>query len=353
MIAEEPPYPAFASAVELDQAIDRIAKATFDFRVEFLFGAGMSIDCGVPSGGELSMDMVRGFFPSPTDRPDDSVVSKLVQQYPLEAVAEALQRRPGAGRSDLTELVRTILLRDGMKPGETHDIFLSICFWDMLPRVKRVFTTNFDDLIERVFDRKGISIHKKNFASIRDAERLGRIPIVHLHGMLESEYQLTESDVFRSAYNPTHALFRSALAEADAFVMVGYSMTDPDFRSLYMRYREDIQARDPGGMVEDKTTYVVAPCSDGHAYALGSRIWKSRGAIWIPLSARDFFAKVRLFMEDRSGRALLSNLRKKLAYGDDEGLNQVVARVADSLCIDQGNALGFLREVRTRSGSPR
>lgn len=352
MTLDDPSYPTYAPETELDQAISRIVQAIFEYRAEFLFGAGMSVDCGVASGGKLSAEMVKSFFPSPTHRPTAEQLAELARDYPLEAIAEGLQQRPGTGRRDLTNLVRAILSTGGA-PGEMHDIFLSICFWDAQPRVKRVFTTNFDDLLERVFDRKGASIHKGNFSKMRDAEKEGRIPIVHLHGVLEADYQLTESDVFVSTYDPTQALFRSALAEADAFVMVGYSMTDPDFRSLYMRYREEIRARDPGSDVEDKTTYVVGPCRDAHAYALGSKIWKARGALWIPLTARDFFAKLRLFMEDSSGRLLLASLKAKMAYSDDAAFTGSVSRIAASLCVEQSDALGFLREVRTRSGSAR
>ena len=351
MTPDDPQYPSYAPETELDQAIGRIAQAVFDYRAEFLFGAGMSVDCGVASGAQLAREMLKSFFPSPTKTPTDSELAQLAHDYPLEAVAEALQRRPGKGREDLTTLVNGILATTAANPGDAHDIFLSICFWDGQPRVKRVFTTNFDDLLQRVFGRKGEVIHKANFAKIRDAERDRRIPIVHLHGVLGSKYQLTESDVFTSAYDPTHSLFRSALAEADALVMVGYSMTDPDFRSLYMRYREEINARDPGTHSEDKTTYVVGPCRDAHAYALGNKIWKARGALWIPLTAKEFFAKLRLFMEDRAGRLMMASLKTKLAYADDAAFVGSVARIAATLCIDQSDALGFLREVRTRSGS--
>ena len=62
MTPDDPQYPLYAPETELDQAIGRIAQAVFDYRAEFLFGAGMSVDCGVASGAQLAREMLKSFF---------------------------------------------------------------------------------------------------------------------------------------------------------------------------------------------------------------------------------------------------------------------------------------------------
>jgi hypothetical protein len=191
-------------------------------------------------------------------------------------------------------------------------------------------------------------ITKDNVAEIKDALRSGKLPIICLHGRLEQEeYEITETDLFENKYSELESEFCTELTSTDAFVFIGYSMSDPDLRHIYMRYRKRILER----KVKDRTTYVVMPAKDKFSYILGREIWDARGALWIPLSASEFFAKLKEKMETELEEDVRKTVMKKYnMQGDEDALKQLVASTAEPWRISEDDALMFLYEVRTRSG---
>jgi len=208
-------------------------------------------------------------------------------------------------------------------------------------------------LLEDAFDRKGKSIGHEDDKDIDAVLRSGLIPIIHLHGKLEGKYEITEADVFCETPHRMHDRLERALDDADAFVFVGYSLSDPDFRSLYRRYRRRILDRPSGPKKEDKTTYVVGPEDNRRKYRLGADIWLDRGAIWIPLTAHDFFSRLREFLEHKIGTTELESLQHKYRTQDTKAFSQKAARIADILCLDSEESLGFMMDARMVSGGAR
>src|SRR5882672_8581880 len=141
-------YPSFINSVgadPIDQALERIAKALNDDSATFLFGAGMSVDSGVPAGSKLLSKLLRLFFPtSGTNSPSDERLKELSREFPFEAIVEAIEKSRGTGRDDLTEDLKKLLLDSKHKPSQAHEDFLSVCFWGGRRRLDYVFTTNFD-----------------------------------------------------------------------------------------------------------------------------------------------------------------------------------------------------------------
>jgi len=354
---DEPAYPSWADTTSLDQAFARIAQALLEYRAEFLFGSGMSQGSGLPTGPQLARTFIKKYFPAPTDPLSEDEITTLSTLYPFEAIASAIGEI-GTGRRDLTELLKSELLKSANLTA-AHELLSTLCLWEGRPHVKRIFTTNFDKLLEQQFGRWGETIHRGNFVVMRDVEREGRVPIIHLHGVLDADYDITEEDTFRSAYDPLHAAFRSALSEADAFVFVGYSMSDPDFRSLYMRFRDDVQGRAlamrNGGSTTYRnggsTTYIVSPCENERAFDLGRNVWRRRGATWIPLGAAEFFKKLRIFVEHLAGQKMFALLAEKYSESDLGRLRQRATHLAEVLLVSEDDALQFLHEARSRSGS--
>lgn len=347
-------FPDYVDGREQDRAFDRICQAILGRHVDFLFGAGMSVDDDVPeerrvpTGKELAVRLLKIFFPPKgTDPPTDVRLSALASDFPFEAVVQAVEDTRGKKRVDLTDDLKRILLDPKFKPSQAHHDFLTITEWDGESRVYRVFTTNFDTLFEQVFDSRGVAISDKNTADIHEAERSGQIPIIHLHGTLTDEsYKVTETDIFSRRFKASHMSFRAALDEADAFVFVGYSMNDPDFRRLYMEYREEIALREH----QDKTTYVVSPAADQYAYDLGRHIWESRGAIWIPLTAKQFFIRLRELLGKTLEEKVSALIMDKYDLKDKEAYREKIARIARILGNEEEDAVLFLREARTKTG---
>jgi hypothetical protein len=346
------PYPAFAVASEVDQAIARIAEAIIEpsQRADFLFGAGMSIPASFPSGFDLSKILLRQFFPkSAADPVPDDGIKELAASTPLELVAEAVEGAPGKHRDDLTSRLKKIYLDDSKKPTKAHHDLASIAMWEGRAALDRLFTTNFDLLLEKTFDRRAITVFDNNTRVVMDSLREGKIPIIHIHGILDDDYQITERDVINEAYRTTTQLFKNALFEADAFVFVGYSMGDPDFRRVYRNFRDEIEDRKATRGAADKTTYVVNPASSAEAYSLGRAIWDARGAVWIPLDAEAFFGRLRSILADDTGQKRDDAIMAKYGIDRDE-YERRLRLLMDLLGIDRSDAVSFMFAARSKLG---
>jgi hypothetical protein len=90
--------------------------------------------------------------------------------------------------------------------------------------------------------------------------------------------------------DPERLLFQVFLSEylSKAFVLVGYSLSDPNIRTLYHRGRDILAKREKFG----KATYVVYPPKTKLERNVATEVWRQRGATYIPLSAVQFFEQL-------------------------------------------------------------
>jgi hypothetical protein len=341
-------FPAYVDQTSMDRAFEQISDALQLRRADFLFGAGMSRESELPTAHAIALELLKMFFPETgTSRaPDKKERSKLANQLPLEALAQAVESSLGLGRERLTVGLSQALHRIAA-PSQAHRDFVSIChIQGGHPQVDQVFTTNFDRLLELAFGEGAIAITEDTTHETVKVQRDGRIPIIYLHGTLEGEYQITESDVFDKRFRALHSMFQSALNSAHAFIFVGYSMSDPDFRAIYLAHRNDIQLR--GKMA--KTTFVVGPADGEHEYRLGEALWKARGAVWIPLTAGEFFGRLKGLLIDRVDEEVRSRIMKNYGLAAEAEFTQKLRQTSEILKIDLTNALAFLSETRTKTG---
>lgn len=144
----------------------------------------------------------------------------------------------------------------------------------------RVYTTNYDNVVEYVAAASGASIQAVTLATeIRSLSKSGSI-CVHLNGFVErvtrdtvsSEIKLSDSSYLTAsiAGSPWAVLLRQDLATASAVFFVGYSLYDLDIRRLLF---EDPQLRDKTffflGPTPDATTALRTP-RFGKAYHQGT-----------------------------------------------------------------------------------
>jgi hypothetical protein len=347
-----PDYIGLTDADTLDDAFADIVNALNSDSLGMLFGAGMSAESKVPTGTQLLCSLLRlRFQETGPDPPSDDVLQRLAFEFPFEVSVEAIENRFGRKRDQLTEELKKLLIEPKYEPSSAHEDFLSVCFWGGRYRFDQVFTTNFDLLLEEVLggnraDSRGVMITEHNANESRKVGAKGKIPILHLHGVLENGYQITETELFRSKYKALNFEFRTALGYKNVFVFVGYSMTDPDFRNIYLSYREQIIGRD----ASDKNTYVVSPARDGYSYRFGKEVWKVRGAVWIPLDATAFFARLKYLLESDFDKQTKKNVKMKFSLADEQALEDLIARVAEALRVEPADALEFLNEIRPRGG---
>jgi hypothetical protein len=269
----------------------------------------------------------------------------LLNQYPFEALVQGVQAGLTNSRERLTQALKDVFREDLKEPSTAHQIFHRLSMWDGSRLVHRVFTTNFDGLLEKEFGARAESVTEANVGQMRRILRAEKIPIIHLHGTLDSGYQITEADVFGDRYSIVVGELRAALINADAFVFVGYSMSDPDFRRLYELYRHDIVLRQKA----DKKTYVVMPGSET-SYRFGRVLWETRGAIWLPMTALAFFGELERFLEGHVQDNVRKAIYAKYSLTSQEAYDQLVARTAEVLDVEPADAIQYLYVSRTRGG---
>jgi len=321
--------------------------------VVFLFGAGMSHTAGVPNGKELAKKLLIDiFFPRDTNPPPLAEIEKLLDRYPFEAVAGAVETAL-EGRKNLTTALTDILLKDSnsnsYNPQQEHQDFVSICNAYGGRLAPKVFTTNFEFLIENELGDRGCTITEKNISSIDKFSKEGKIPVIHLHGTLGGDYYITEKDVFKEPQQSgVLSEFYSALSKSDVFVFVGYSMNDPDLRWILKNYRELLEQREEC----EKLTYFVSPAINEYDFRLGKKIWEERKVRWIPESAEQFFIRLKKATEDLD----MQNMRKAIARKYDidpeneDSIDDAVCQTADLLRTDKTEATYYLYEALSRAG---
>ena len=99
-----------------------------------------------------------------------------------------------------------------------------------------------------------------------------------------------------------------------------------------------------------KTTFVVGPADGEHAYRLGDALWKARGAVWIPLTSTEFFARLKSLLIGKVDEAVKARIMRNYNIADEAAYTEKVRQTAEILKIDLTDALAFLSEVRTKTG---
>src|ERR1051326_8292248 len=169
MVAVYPKFIGETDADTLDRAFERIIKALNNDSAAFLFGAGMSVSSGVPTGVQVLSSLLKLYFPDTgSDPPTSERLSLLANEFPFEVAVEAIQNNLGRTRDDLTDELKKLLLNPTLKPSQAHKDFLAVCYWGGQQRLDQIFTTNFDKLIEEVIgSSRAVPITERNAKEIR------------------------------------------------------------------------------------------------------------------------------------------------------------------------------------------
>jgi len=317
-------YPDFIGVAEKDTLqlqIEGIAEELAQKNTQFLFGAGMSRPSGIPSGMELAGKLLDLIYPD-MSKPTAAEIENLLCTFPLEAIAEAARGvRPGQKEALRNFLKKEIKSQTG--PHSAHKILVNLCNKNYL---KRIYTTNFDLLIEDALGHdRSKTIHIDNVRELKDIKSgaLPLIPVIHLHGTLDSFFVLTELDIFVDYPDTWEILKNEFMMDLDfnVFVFVGYSMSDPDFRQIYMGYQKKLKIRSD----LEKMTYIVNKYKDLNSYRLAKQVWEARKAILLPFDVEDFFKE----LWETLIRKGIKNLKNKIAKRMNEDLDFLENRIND------------------------
>jgi hypothetical protein len=232
----------------LDHLAERIARG----ELVVLVGAGASRWAGLPTWKEvacaLASDLaaelkravpdapLRFAPPSPDEPLSTETLIRIGEAYRFICGEERLFAR-------LRELFRTDAIDAGELP--LHDLLVRLS-----AHVTAIYTTNFDDLIERAFASAGKSnqvvvdatdLHEWKYDRV-DGRWAPRYPIYKLHGSLDRPGTLVfgESDFQRRsdlAANPLDLRFASDVVGRE-LLLLGYSFSDPNVRWLWTKLRD-------------------------------------------------------------------------------------------------------------------
>jgi hypothetical protein len=351
-MSDSPPYPDFVHAPDqeiLDQSLTSIVRSLTNRNAQFLFGMGMSETSHIPDFPDVLRKLLFTYFPADSDQPlAEGRAEELLLEFPFECALDAFAGLPEMSRDDLTYRLKEVILGNTHKRSEAHDCFLSL-FWGEkgTSRIATILTTNFDDLLEQTIgEDRAIRITSRNAKNIGREQQQGKIPVIHLVGALDEEYQATETDLFSQDLQLLFYELEVALHFYESFVFVGYSTADPVFRQIYTKYRSRIKNR----AALNKRTYVVSPAKDLHSYVLGKSLWEKRGLIWFPLSPAAFFAKLKHFMMTRYDEEVKVKVMRKYNLAETKALDDYIHRTAGVLRVSEADALQFLHEALPRGG---
>lgn len=222
-----------------------------------LAGAGLSVDAGFPTWGDLNQALLRKYIEEdlgrdPKSRPIiqahlDDLVRELYDTIGREAAADFVWN--SSTRENFFEDLRQLLYG-----GRTlKDLALTQVHWQLAAMNKAaLFTTNFDPLLELARYRvEGGTALEPDLQEFRSANppRVGTEPeggrVYHVHGWIDPDgicggsFILTESQYFelfsRRGERPNQML-EYALTSGGAVLILGMSLADVNLRRhLYLR----------------------------------------------------------------------------------------------------------------------
>jgi tetratricopeptide (TPR) repeat protein len=192
-------------------------------RASVFAGAGISIGAGLPSWAKLVEPLAQEI----DDFPEGGVSPLDIAQYYLN---EHHAHR-------LAEKLLKFLDRDDVAPTAIHRKLVQ------LP-VSRIYTTNFDNLLERACVEQNIKYQVVSNAARDAIARPDRLNVIKLHGDLtEPDSLVIAAEDFEEYFATHRAVAHRVAAEMrdNTLLFVGYSFTDPDLRTIIRAVRKDAE----------------------------------------------------------------------------------------------------------------
>lgn len=329
--------------------LNQVADLLISRKIQFLCGAGMSKKSGLKLAEDLTKRMIGEILEgkkAPTPSPE--YIKAISSKFPFEAIAEAYLRE-----TDQSRLRQLIIEETGSGTGIVHSGHEALEYFAGEEWIDRIYTTNFDDLLERAFRDRSKPLTDRNADELPVSLRRQRIPVIHLHGAAseEADCLLAESQTY--ALSTPLAHFMMADMVSNWFVWVGYGLADVDLRTIYLSTQSMLRRK---GLV--KNPYVVHPLeSKGDdrksEWRLADKVWKARGVVFIPGKAEDFLPA----LQAQARRTLAQSLARKIIKaqrGDPSDAEQINAiwEKARTLSVRSrlGNEIDAMRTLAREFG---
>lgn len=204
-------------AVNRLELIDTFGAAVLEGNAALFVGAGLSLDAGLPGWSALLNPL----------RSDCGVPDELAD-LPLVAEYIEVDVRKG-GRDRLEQHILDQIVTANPAPSESHHLIRKL-------RVKEIWTTNYDELIEQAVPNAAVAVQEEDIRSIGTA----KATIIKMHGSADTSQRrwakapvITRSDyeAYEIARPRTWSLLRATYLSR-TFLFLGFSFTDPNIEIL-------------------------------------------------------------------------------------------------------------------------
>lgn len=219
-----------------------------DKEVVFVFGAGASMDSGLPSGNKLQKELAEFLTPLANTWKVRSIIKKIPKEFislsdaPLECNITILAEAYGEDRA--LEWLITHIPKDLKNPVRYFPSiayeFISHLMGSGL--IRYVINLNYDELLEMALDEelgdkpyKKVSTEEEFHQLARELERISRDNyfIIKPHGTISSPMSLVHryEKALEFGKDKTHVLER--VFENSIVVLIGYEANDEDFMIFF------------------------------------------------------------------------------------------------------------------------
>ena len=228
-----------------EKIIENARHAFANERVTLFFGAGVSVDAGLPKWDALLSGMFKRKGRKPFEFISDTNANDVVKACNNSSIVVGRYAFNGYGSmSKFSERIKDVLYEN------KHASYLVDTLCDVITSPKgvgniaHIITYNYDDLIETGLEGKGYQDYYSIYGKNRDATK--RLPIYHVHGMISqrgisSTPILSEKDyheLYKNNHNWANVVQLYAMNNTTCF-FIGLSMTDPNLRRLLDFSRSD------------------------------------------------------------------------------------------------------------------
>lgn len=235
--------------LEREKYLERAKEAFREQNLVLFLGAGVSMDAGIPLWGTLLKTLHVHMLNRLTEDKglsfeEKKMIEELASDNEMESPLMQMRYiKEAFSDEEYYELVHTVLYDQQANP----DTKLLNAIADIsTPQrtycgIKNIITYNFDDLLERNFEKNKIQFH--SIYGEEGRQLVDKLNIYHVHGYLPNELSeisdkpnliFSEEDyhrVYRDAYSWSNLTQLNALWE-NTGLFVGSSLTDPNLRRL-------------------------------------------------------------------------------------------------------------------------
>jgi len=203
--------------------LKNIAESLIHNQVAFMCGAGMSFESEVPGFSKIIENLLYDYFGNQITKDE---INRLSSKFRPEAVVAWYIENQQNGVNSLFKILNKILEPPEAKPHEGHHL-LNRFFSEKY--IKRIYTTNFESLIEKEFGQAGKRVTDENFSELDNITEKGFIAVIYLHGHLKEKIKITEKATFKADSLCAREFFRE-FSKNDYIIFIGHSFNDDDIR---------------------------------------------------------------------------------------------------------------------------